>query len=308
MVSGAVLTPRLRELGAVVAAPGFLLPWLDRFYGGDDVGLVLTAAAGDTSTADPALLARAWRRAVLDRDEAGAYAPADLHTRLESWAMFEGWKDVPPAIRRKLADWDVDFYAEKVRPDIEAVRDDRLEDGEVPYAYVLLHEAEAVLRAQEHIYLWPCDCRSIVGRCRKPMDVCLRFENDRGVGWEISAERAVAVLRATDKAGLMHTADYAGDPATAGGVCNCCADCCYPHLATERLGAGDVWPVRRHVASIDLVACEKCGRCALRCPFDAIDARRDGRPELAPEQCRGCGLCQTGCSAGAIGLVSTAAS
>ena len=248
------------------------------------------------------VLERAYRRAVLDRDEAGAYAPADLHERLEFWAMFEGWKDVPLAVHRQLADWDADSYAEKIRDGVEAVRDGR-EGDQRDYTYVLLHEAEAILRAQDHIYLWPCDCRAIVGKCRKPMDVCLRFDNDRGVGWEISAERAVKVLRATDKAGLMHTADYAGDPATAGAICNCCTDCCYPHLATERLGTGDVWPVRRHVASIDLDVCKKCGRCALRCPFDAIDSRHDGRPELAPEKCRGCGLCQTGCSADAIELL-----
>ena len=302
-ISPAEVTPRVRDLGAAVAAPAFILPWLDRFYDGDDGDLVLDAAAGAAGGADPARLERAYLRAILDRDEDGVCAPADLHTRLEFWAMFEGWKDVPLAVRRRLTDWDVDFYAEKVRPDIEAVRDGLLGDGEIPYTYVLLHEAEAILRAQERLYLWPCDCRSIVGRCRKPLDVCLRFDNDRGVGWEISAERAIAVLRATDKAGLMHTADYAGDPSVAGAICNCCTDCCYPHLATERLGTGDVWPVRRHVASIDLDACKKCGRCALRCPFDAIDARHDGRPELTPERCRGCGLCQTGCSADAIELL-----
>ena len=304
--TAAEVTSHLGRLGAAVGAPDFVLPWLDRFYDEGDVELVLAAAAGDVSGADPARLERAHRRAVLDRDDAGAYAPADLHTRLEFWAMFEGWKDVPLAVHRRLADWDVDHYAEKIRPDAEAARDGRRGD-EAPYTYVLLHEAEAILRAQEHVYLWPCDCRSIVSKCRKPMDVCLRFDNDRGVGWEISVERAVAVLRATDKAGLMHTADYAGDPAVAGAICNCCTHCCYPHLATEKLGTGDVWPVRRHVASIDLDACKKCGRCALRCPFGAIDCRHDGRPELTPARCRGCGLCQTGCSADAIELVPLAA-
>ena len=29
--------------------------------------------------------------------------------------MFEGWKDVPLAVHRRLADWDVDHYAEKIR-------------------------------------------------------------------------------------------------------------------------------------------------------------------------------------------------
>jgi Pyruvate/2-oxoacid:ferredoxin oxidoreductase delta subunit len=294
--------PRLRALAEAIGAPGFVVPWLDRFYDEDDVDLVLAVASGGGFATSAERLERTYRRAVLDRDEAGAYAPADLHTRLEFWAMFEGWKDVPLTVHRRLADWDVDHYAEKIRAGVEAVRDGR-EGDRGDYTYVMLDEAEAIVRAQKHVYLWPCDCRSIVSRCRKPLDVCLRFDNDRGVGWEISAERAVAVLRATDKAGLMHTADYAGDPSVAGAICNCCTDCCYPHLATERLGTAGVWPVRRHVASIDPEACTQCGRCALRCPFGAVIVGHDGRPDITAEDCRGCGLCETGCSADAIRLV-----
>jgi ferredoxin len=216
--------------------------------------------------------------------------------------MFEGWKDVPPAVHRELADWDVDFYAEKIRADVETVRDGHPSDSyEARYTYVLLEEAEAIVTAQEHTYLWPCDCRSLVGECRKPRDVCLRFENERGLGWEISRERAIEILRSTDKAGLMHTSDLRDDPGKASSICNCCTDCCYPHLASARLGAEDVWPVRRHVAAID-ETCEPCGRCARRCPFDAITADSEGRPTLELAACRGCGLCSTTCPTGAIAM------
>ncbi len=220
--------------------------------------------------------------------------------------MLEGWKDVPHDIRRSLADWDLDFYAERIRKGVEAVRD-RIAppdpaDAQGDYTYVLLDEGEAILAAQEHIYLWPCDCRSIVGRCHKPVYACLRFGNDRGLGWEISRERAIEILRQTDKAGLMHTADYRGDPATAGAICNCCTDCCYPHLATKRLGTSDVWPVRRYVAAIDEDTCSACGTCGRRCPFGAITSGADKRPRLEPSACRGCGVCSTGCKEGAIAM------
>jgi len=299
-------TQKLRDLGGATGAPDFVIPWLDRLYDHDDVELVLAAAAGGLADVDPERLERAYRRAILDRDDAGVYTPADLHTRLESWAMFEGWKDVPLAVHRQLAEWDAGHYAARIQADVQSARDGLPNDSyAAKYTYVLLHEAEAILNAQERIYLWPCDCRSIVGKCRKAKDVCLRFENDRGVGWEISTERAVQILRSTDKAGLMHTADYAGDPVAATSICNCCTDCCYPHLAAERLGVGDVWPVRRHVARIDMSLCKSCGRCGLRCPFQAIVCRADGLPALDPALCRGCGLCQTGCSAEAIGLLQT---
>ncbi len=294
-------TQTLRDLGAAVDAPDFILPWLDRMYDADDAALVLAAAAGDLSGADPERLERAYRRAILDRDEAGAYAPADLHTRLEIWAMFEGWKDVPLAVHRRLADWDVDSYASRIRADVEAaIEGHPNESYEARYSYVLLHEAAAIIAAQDHVYLFPCDCRSIVSKCRKLMDVCLRFENDRGLGWEISRERALTILRSTDKAGLMHTADVHADLADTSSICNCCTDCCYPHLASERLGATDAWPVRRYVAGIDTDLCKSCGRCALRCPFGAIVCNSSGRPELEAALCRGCGLCQTGCSSDAI--------
>jgi Pyruvate/2-oxoacid:ferredoxin oxidoreductase delta subunit len=294
------VTPMMAAVAAAVGAPTFIVPWLDRFYDEADARLVLAAPAFDG--VDPEGFARAVRRAILDADDAGDHAPADFHERLEIWAMFEGWKDVPPAVHRELADWDVDFYAEKIRADVETVRDGHPSDSyEARYTYVLLEEAEAIVTAQEHTYLWPCDCRSLVGECRKPRDVCLRFENERGLGWEISRERAIEILRSTDKAGLMHTSDLRDDPGKASSICNCCTDCCYPHLASARLGAEDVWPVRRHVAAID-ETCEPCGRCARRCPFDAITADSEGRPTLELAACRGCGLCSTTCPTGAIAM------
>ena len=296
-------------IAGIVGAPDFIVPWLGRFYDEADVELLLAAAGAGSGPAaltgfEAARLERAVRRAVLDADEAGAYAPASFHERLEIWAMFEGWKDVPLAVHRMLADWDVDYYAAKIRPGVQSVRDGRPDESyEARYAYVLLHEAEAVVASQDHIYLWPCDCRSIVSKCRKPMNVCLRFSNDRGLGWEISRERAVEVLRQTDKAGLMHTADLRERPGETTSICNCCTDCCYPHLAADRLETGDLWPLRRHVADIDAGLCKDCGRCGLRCPFAAIVCRGDGHPELDASRCRGCGLCATGCSSDAIGML-----
>ena len=78
-------TPTMVAVAAAVVAPKFLLPWLDRFYDGDDVE-VLLAAGGPTGLAnvEPERLERAVRRAVLDRDEAGAYAPASFADRLLS--------------------------------------------------------------------------------------------------------------------------------------------------------------------------------------------------------------------------------
>ena len=138
--------------------------------------------------------------------------------------------------------------------------------------YLLLDEVEAILRAQEHVYLYPCDCRAIMGRCRKPTLNCLRFEGPHGhyhdLGWEISPQRAIENAREANRQGLMHTGGLPGQPMR--GICTCCPDCCFPHLAGERLEANKLWPLSRYVARIEPLSCDGCNRCAARCPFDAI--------------------------------------
>jgi Pyruvate/2-oxoacid:ferredoxin oxidoreductase delta subunit len=299
----------MAAVAASVGAPEFVLPWLDRFYDGDDVGLLLAVGGGaGVGDAEPERLERAVRRAVLDRDEAGAYAPTSFADRLDIWAMFEGWGDVPDDLRRRLADWATDDYAASVRNDLEALKSgDPGDSREIDYTYLLLPEAEAVIAAEEHVYVWPCDCRAIVGACDQPLDVCLRFDNDRGLGLEISRERAVEILHETDVAGLMHT-DYFGRSAgDTHAICNCCTDCCFPHRAAARLEAESVWPRRRHFAVVDRDACTQCGDCAKRCPFDAVTMSEDDDPVIEVAECRGCGLCSTGCSSEAIAMRPLAA-
>ena len=295
-----------REVAAATGAPEAVLPWLDRFYEPDDAALVRLAAREPQALSGQSRerLAGAVRRAVLDVDEAGAYTPASFHARFVIWSMFEGWKDVPPAVRGQLVEWELDDYAQGIREPLEALRDGLPTDAdERLYTYLLLPEAEALIADQPHVYLWPCDCRAIVGACRKPANVCLRFENDRDVGWEISRERALQVLRQADRAGLTRTAYLGLGPGKAGAICNCCHDCCFPHLATARLGCGDVWPVRRYVARIDAAACEACGRCAARCLFGAIAAAKGAGPAAVDAAaCRGCGVCATGCKPRAIAM------
>ena len=326
------LSPALaKALTGVFEAPAFVLPWIDRFLEPLELEVVAALADGPltvvqaagrlSSQVSPAFFERAYRRGVIDRPTPDLVAPAGFHARLEIWAMFEGWKDVPPEVRTALLEWDLAHYVEERREQIAAVR-----AGEAPQAgldnseYLLLHEAEALLARAEHVYLWPCDCRAIAGRCTKPLSVCLRFSNDRGLGWEISRERAVEVVREADRAGLMHTGEAAGlvpDSLQPTAICNCCRDCCYPQLAADRLGTQGVWPHSRYVADLHRDLCTGCGRCVRRCPFAAFTlaaerGRRAAdevrRPRSAadilfdPARCRGCGLCATGCPENAVAM------
>lgn len=328
---------RWRRLAGLVGAPDIAVPWLDRFYEPQEVGLLeafhderpAAAAATPVSADEPAaatpptltvaeleaagvvpdaaFLERCHRRAVVT--VAGAeVAVGSFLDRLAVWAQFEGWKDLPDDVHARLAEWWLADYTASVRDALTRLRDGHPEPGrEADYAYLLLDEAEELVRSQERVYLWPCDCRTLMGACDKPVYNCLRFANDRDLGWEISKERAIEILREADAAGLTHT-DYVGlggesDPHA---VCNCCTDCCQPHLAAERLGVADVWPRRRYVARLIPECCSLCGRCTERCPFGALTLHEgcDGDQELvlAVSACRGCGLCATGCPEEAIAM------
>ena len=306
----------------VVDAPDFVVPYLNRFYEPAETRLVAALADGPLGPAAlRALVApsatrrelhefleRADRRAVLDRASRGRFAAASFHDRFVVWIFFEGWLDLPDHVRDRLREWELSFYVERARPYVEAAKAGLPVEPIENMTYLLLDEVEDILRAQEHVYLYPCDCRAIMGRCRKPTLNCLRFEGPHGhyhgLGWEISPERAIENARESNRQGLMHTGGLPGSSMR--GICTCCPDCCFPHLAGERLEATKLWPLSRYVARIEPLSCDGCNRCAARCPFDAI-IRSAGpikgevaAPAIDPALCRGCGLCATGCRSGAI--------
>ena len=201
------LEKRLERLAAIVGAPPFMLPWLDRFYEETEVDLALEAAEGLLPGTHPEdALNRSYRRAVLDRD-GEAWSPASFHARYELWALYEDWRDIPQSVRDELNVWELDDYLVEVGDGIASVREGRSTEGDQQdYTFLLLEEAEELLRARPAVYLWPCNCRAMMGRCEHSHAVCLRFDNDRGIGWEISPERAVQILRQADHEGLVHTA------------------------------------------------------------------------------------------------------
>jgi Pyruvate/2-oxoacid:ferredoxin oxidoreductase delta subunit len=294
------------ELARCIDAPSLIVPWLDRFYEPEDIGLVAALAGGSgTRSFSAQVVARALRRAVLDYGPDGGYLPASFHKRYEIWALFEGFTDVPPDVRRALNEWELDDYLLEVGPGIENLAKSGPDDSDQSdYTFLLLEEAEEMLRSLSRVYLWPCNCRAMWGNCSHSHAVCLRFENDRDIGWELRPERAVRILHQADSAGLMHTA-YTNSRHGHHGICNCCADCCFPILAGERLGAARLWPVRRHVAAVDPEACSGCRDCLSRCPFGALTMRKgvDRTPQLDADACRGCGLCSTGCPQIAIEML-----
>jgi ferredoxin len=148
----------------------------------------------------------------------------------------------------------------------------------------------------------------MIRECTQSQYTCIRFTNDRDIGWEISRTRALSIVLEANRRGLMQSAELAvdGQNRLTGALCNCCNDCCFPHQLSKSLKAEKIWPLTRYLAKLSAKPCNGCGRCVRRCPFGAIT--QDKKPKRMPPSiplieinlCRGCGVCATGCPQEAI--------
>ena len=266
------------------------------------------------------LLRRAYERHVVDKvvEEDLKYTPGTFWHRLDHFAKFENWDDIPAADRRRINRRFLDEFIARHRANVE-----RLIQGEVPEsgvpndAVLLLHEVEEMLRAATHIIVQPCDCRRLGQNCDRPVETCIWLDGaalaalDRGHGRRLTCEEAITLVRRADKAGLMHTADSEWQTRGLHAICNCCACDCYPFRAAQELGSKGVWPRSRHVAVHDAERCNLCGACVTRCHFDAffhdgtvaeIGGKSKKNVVYDPERCWGCGLCANTCPSEAIAM------
>lgn len=312
--------------------PNVIEAWLDRFFEPEEFDLILALAAGPLSCNElwtklvppthtkgdsfktpivETFLERAYKWGIINYGVDGTLELADFHARFEIWALFEGWKDIPGEVRKQLNAWEMAYYEARKRDMIENLKLGIVDPTQEIAEYLLLYEAEELLEKVEHVYLWPCNCRAMMGQCSKSLYTCLRFTNERGRGWEISRERAKEITREANRSGLMQLAGVAMEPdeSIAGGLCNCCSDCCYPHLLAERLDSQKIWPKSRYVAHYQRERCTSCGLCVRRCPFQAFQkenlASRAQKRDIRffADRCRGCGVCATGCPEGAIQMI-----
>ena len=309
----------LKKLSGIVNAPGGVLPWLDRFYESDEIKMALAMEQENKSMAflagffptGPEAVERSYVRGVLQRDAHGHYKMADFHTRYDIWAIFEGFKDIPGEVRQQLNTWEFQHYCENHDVSLEKVRRYRDPDAvdAITPRYLLLDEALGVLDEVDRVYLWPCNCRSMMNGCNKPLYTCLRFDNNRNIGFEISREKAREIVRGANKKGLMQCGEFGRDKngKLTGAICNCCSDCCFPHQLSREKKAEKIWPFSRYVARYQPENCTLCGMCSRRCPFGAFVFEKKTREKsaslsLLTDLCRGCGICATACPSGAIDM------
>lgn len=273
------------------------------------------------------LLQRAYGRYIVDKtvhEGVITYTAGTFSERLDHFAKFENWDDIPAGDRRRINRRFLDEFIAKHRPNVERMKRGERTEGGVPNdAVLLLHEVEEMLAEASHIIVQPCDCRRLGQNCDRPVETCIWLDDaalaalDRGHGRRLTHEEAIALVRRADKAGLMHTGDASALLSTGSqrqtrglhAICNCCACDCYPFRAAQELGSKGIWPRSRYVAVHDAERCNLCGACVKRCHFAAfyhdgavveIEGKAKKNVVYDPERCWGCGLCANTCPSAAI--------
>jgi len=151
-------------------------------------------------------------------------------------------------------------------------------------------DARVIIDAQEVIALAPCSCRRRVSgggmTCKRTTEqVCLNFNKAaEGVilrsGREITKEEALAVVRQSNKDGLIHS--YSGSQVIKGTLLCACCDCCCHHWAgLWQYGFTPEyrWEKSRWEVSINAGGCDACEsivggpRCIDICQFNAIEMK-----------------------------------
>jgi ferredoxin len=267
------------------------------------------------------LLERANTRHIVDRSVPGGvatYTAGTFYARLDHFAKYENWDDIPAEDRRAIDRRFLDEFIARHRANADRKRRGLEAENALPNDTVLLlHEVEGMIDAATHIVVQPCDCRRLGQNCGRPVETCIWLDDgalealERGYGRRLTHDEAIELLRRADKAGLMHTADSEWRTRGLHAICSCCACDCYPFRAAQELGSKGFWPRSHYIAVHDRGRCNLCAACVNRCHFDAFyhdgcTIQVDGKVKkdvlFDPELCWGCGLCANTCPTGAIAM------
>ncbi|MBN1419615.1 MAG: 4Fe-4S binding protein [Planctomycetes bacterium] len=194
------------------------------------------------------------------------------------------------------------------------VREEALPDAD--HTEILDWErASRIIESASAVALSLCACRHMASHlgkaCDRPVDCCISLGMAaeslvrNGLARRVTAREGLRILEAAKAAGLAQTADNVRrEPAY---ICNCCGCCCGMMMAIRRFDLRHAIVTSGWIAEIDRTACKGCGLCERACPAGAIvlrEVEEDGATRRVAGRdetlCLGCGVCASACKAGAI--------
>ena len=196
------------------------------------------------------------------------------------------------------------------------VHEDMLEPDDVS-ELLTFDRASAIVDEAHALAVGICYCRHkaehLDHACDAPQRNCLSL--NRGAEYVIRHHHAEPIEKAEAQEllvqarehGLVHIADNVKRRVTY--ICNCCGCCCGQLQAINRYGMEGAVKTSAYMANIDSEKCTGCGRCARRCPVQAIQIhplpphiKRKARmfSEVDERICLGCGVCKPACKKQAL--------
>lgn len=242
-------------------------------------------------------LQKGYKRGVFNlvNEEKKQYSLNSFYGRLDVFAISEldGYRALTEEQKNKLDSWYFEEYASSLDsdPGVRPTSDEVLPLNEV---------LEFIDKQDRTIYLNPCDCRALAGKCHKPVLTCITYKNGwntfshRGHSKTITKEEAKEIVIHADKAGLMHTVNP-------NGICNCCGDCCYLFRAGSRRNSTGFWPKAGYMIETYPEKCIGCGKCKKTCHFGVFSFENGLSADRS--KCAGCGICVGKCPKGALALI-----
>ena len=171
---------------------------------------------------------------------------------------------------------------------------------------------EEVIQKAKVIALVHCPCRTMARlkgneRCDHSLENCIKYDElaeyviEKGIGREITKQRALEIIRKSEEAGLVHLVDNAREGIKH--TCNCCGCCCWSVGTIRRKKIPrDVLMATYFLRETDQEKCTGCGQCVDICPVQVIKMEGDF-PVVDKEWCIGCGVCAVPCPSSAVKLV-----